>query len=136
MSQVFLKNKGFTLIELMVVVAIVGILASIALPAYNESVRKSKRAEAAAAMANLALRFERCFTESNSYTGTNCPAEGDQNTENDYYTVTVARGATTYTLSADPDFTDDRCGIMGLDETGQKKVNNGSTDSDDVAYCW
>lgn len=130
------RSRGFTLIELMVVVAIVGVLAAVALPAYNESVRKSKRTEAAAAMANLALRFERCFTESNSYEGANCPAVGDVNTESDFYTITVARAATSYTLSAEPDFTDTRCGIMGLNQAGQKTVKDGSTDSADVAYCW
>lgn len=61
------RTAGFTLIELMIVVAIVGILAAIAYPSYIDSVRKGRRAEGRAAIANLLQQQERFFTQNNRY---------------------------------------------------------------------
>lgn len=64
------RNAGFTLIELMVAVAIVGILVRLAYPAYTQSVLKSHRAEAKSALLDLAAREERYFSTTNTYTST------------------------------------------------------------------
>ena len=63
------KNGGFTLIEVMVVVAIIAILASIAYPAYTSSILKGKRAEARTALAELMQQQERHLTQTNCYLG-------------------------------------------------------------------
>lgn len=62
-----IKSQGFTLIEIMIVVAIVAIIASIAYPSYQDSVRKSRRSDATAALAEAAAMQERIYSETNSY---------------------------------------------------------------------
>lgn len=92
-------QEGFTLIEMMIVVAIIGILASIAVPAYNEYVENGRAAEAPATLANLRIQMEQCYQDNRSYTncGAFCaPPSGD---EFFAYDCSV-RTAQTYTLRA------------------------------------
>jgi type IV pilus assembly protein PilE len=110
-------HLGFTLIELMIAVAIIGILASIAYPSYQDSVMKSRREDAKGVLLGLANAMERRFTETNSYVGATNPAAGT------YYTVTIsAPTASSYTLSAAPTGaqTTDKCGTLTLTQTGVK----------------
>lgn len=113
------NSRGFTLIELMVVIAIVGILAAIAIPLFTEQVAKSRRTEASQALGDLSLRQERYRTNNASYgtlaqlnlcgaTATTC------DTASGYYVLRVtAQSATGYTLTATPAGaqTGDRCGV-------------------------
>jgi type IV pilus assembly protein PilE len=69
-KELQMMNKGFTLIELMVVVAIIGILAAVAYPSYTEHVRKTQRGEAAAALMDAAQLVERTYSQTGAYAGT------------------------------------------------------------------
>lgn len=95
-------QKGFTLIELMIVIAVIGIIASIALPAYTGYIKKGKAAEATSNLADLRIKMEQCFQDTRDYTNAACaalcaPASGAK-----YFTYSCspASTATTYTLSA------------------------------------
>ncbi len=95
-----MQSKGFTLIEIMIVVAILGIITAIAYPSYIEQVRKGNRSEAKTALLGLAQKMERCFTQYNAYDNANCPTSA-QTTENGFYQLTVSTTSTTYTLTAE-----------------------------------
>jgi type IV pilus assembly protein PilE len=144
-----LKAAGFTLIELVIVVAIIGILAAIAYPSYQDSVRKSRRADAKAALLELAHFMERNYTAANRY---DKDASGsDINTAAFPYTQTPREGTSksydlslsavaqnSFTLSATPisgsGQTADPCKTLSLASTGAKSVSNNATLS--ATECW
>lgn len=120
--------EGFTLIELMVVIAIVAIIAAIAIPSYTEQVRKGRRADAARSVGQLQLDLERWRAENPSYA--NCtPAPCGSGTyptlpTSDYYTITLAdQGTTAYTITATPAGVQnpDRCGNLVANLSDKKK---------------
>lgn len=89
------KQKGFTLIELMIVVAVIGILASIAMPAYNDYVTRGKLVEGTSALADGRIRMEQFFQDNRTYAGGPCPAA----TTNFTY-VCNGLSTTTYLITA------------------------------------
>lgn len=114
------RQNGFTLIELMIVVAVVAILAAIALPAYQEYIKRSQRAEARAAILQAEGWLERFYTENNRYNEgtastnsrfatmfTNVPSTGPAR-----YTISLVVDTSSYTITATPTGTmsDDYCG--------------------------
>lgn len=122
------KQKGFTLIELMIVVAIIAILAAVAYPSYQDSVTKARRSDAKADLVTLANFMERYFSENYQYNQSNAtppvavtlPA----GVASDFYDYDFASlGANTFTLQAAPtgaQATADACGTLTLDHTGVK----------------
>ena len=143
-------QTGFTLIELLVVVAIVGLLVRIAYPSYQDSVLKSKRADAKASLSQLANWMERYYTANGCYTAlvssacvttsttaptlpfTTSPQSGTAN-----YTLSVSAVTfSTFTLTATPNTnTADPCGSLSLDSTGAKTISGTNTNYS-ANYCW
>ena len=122
-----MKNtQGFTMIELMIVVAIIAIISAIAYPSYQESVRKANRADAMDTILDTAQRLERCFTSYGSYNHASCPVQaGDSiNSTHDHYEVAVTSTASTYSLTATPltdqQLADAKCTSFTITNTGQK----------------
>jgi type IV pilus assembly protein PilE len=136
------QAAGFTLIELMIVVAIVGILSAIALPSYRQYVLKANRQDAQAILMETSQFMERYFTTNNAYTGSTDAAllanvsavspKGSSGTGVKYnITFSVARTDSAYTLKAtraNGQVNDSTCGDLTLSNTG---VQTPST-----AGCW
>ena len=141
------RARGFTLIEMMIVVAVVAILAAIALPSYQSYIRKARRVDAKNAVLDMASRQERFFSINNKYSLT--PADvgmasrpvAVNSSGASYYslnwTVTAAAGATPagFTATATPtgaQLADTTCGAFSVNQAGVQTISG----SGSVSECW
>jgi type IV pilus assembly protein PilE len=135
------KETGFTLIELMIVVAVVAILAAVAYPSYQAQVRKGRMGQAQADMLELAQFMERCFAANNNYVGCNLPFTSSPRTGTAYYTIALTHpGApprTSFLLTAtrNPAGGQDQqiCGTLTLNQAGAKTFSGTGVTA---AQCW
>ena len=132
--------RGFTLIELMIVVAVVALLAVVAFPSYQEAVRKARRTEAKAALSEAAQLMERYLTEKGTYATATLGTTGDppgiyrDRSENGHYALSLSnQSASTFTLSAVPQGSQaaDDCGTYTLTQRGERGVSGRTP-----AECW
>lgn len=146
-SKKMLFLSGFTLIELMITVAIISILAAIAYPSYTSQIARGKRADARVQLSSAQQWMEKFFSENYSYSADSAgnatttafnaqpfsrsPRVGEGSAA---YTVTVTPTATAYTLTAAPiaggSMATDTCGTFTLTNTGRRGA------SGDVLTCW
>ena len=123
------NNKGFTLIELMIVVAIIGILAAVAYPTYTDSVIKGKRADGVEGLLFEAARLEEYYLNNDSYNG--AVVSRTQSSDQHYnMTVVIPPDGFSYTVTATPVITDAQCTTLSLDSLGRRTWTGSS------ANCW
>lgn len=143
------KQQGFSLMELMIVVVIVGIIATIAFPSYQEQMRNTRRADCSGALASFGNAMERYYTVNNTYEGAGpagadtgaptifpntCPIDGGTPTYN--LTIQAANGST-FEVRAAPTGVQayDKCGTLTLTNTGRKNITGAATGMT-PEKCW
>jgi type IV pilus assembly protein PilE len=126
---------GFTLIELMIVVAVVAILAAVAYPGYQDYVRKARRAQAKADLVEYAQLAERFHTTNNTYVNFGLPVNQSPREVGSTARYTLAINATqsTFTITATAEGTQasDTCGNLSLNQAGVKTNSSGA-----LSECW
>ena len=133
------NSRGVSLIEVVIAIAVLGILLGVGLPSYRAQLAKARRADGRAALVAVAQRMDRFYAERGTYVGATLGSSGlyPSKSEQGFYTLAIsAQSATAYALTAAPtgSQTGDACGTLGYNEQGQQSVGNDATLN--VALCW
>jgi len=139
---------GYTLIEMLVVVTIIGLLTAVAVPSYRQYVLRAKRADATTALLRLAAMQERFYIQNNAYASNAEMAAappaglGMSGTERGYYTLSISSAnlTTGYTATATVDaggeqHDDSECVTFSITESGQRSAATGGG-ADNTERCW
>ncbi|BBW92157.1 type IV minor pilin protein PilE [Pseudoalteromonas sp. PS1M3] len=134
------KQRGFTLIELMIAVAIVGIIAAVAVPNYTEYVKRASRAEAASALLDAANKQEQYFVDNRAYSTSFSDLGIQSKTENGHFELTInVVNSNEFTITAKPIAGavkgDADCTSLTINDVGLKGAT-GSKGDTDINYCW
>jgi type IV pilus assembly protein PilE len=137
-----MRNKGFTIIELMVALAILGVLAAIAVPAYLGYTKRANRSDATRTMTVDAQALERCYSQNFTYASCTGAAPGTSASAQGYYNVTIAVATTptaSYTITAvpatSPQTSDSSCQTFTLNNQGTQYASDGSGNTT-TSTCW
>lgn len=133
------QNAGFSLIEVLIIIAILGILTAIVIPNHNSQTSKARRTDAKIALMESASSLEKCFVLHNQYNHASCesfPASGTDlvySAEGHYQIIATNLTATSFTLTAtpatnSPQTGDSRCATFSITSTGAKTATNSD--------CW
>ena len=140
-------TRGFSLIELMVAVAVVGLLGAVAYPSYTDSITKSKRASAKACLSTFAIHMERFYATNMRYDkdtdgddialpALECSSAQNTGEHYSYSLVSADLSATSFTLQAAPKGVqakrDIKCATLGLSHTGAKSASG----TGGTSHCW
>jgi len=146
------RSRGFTLIELMIVVAIIAVLATIAYPSYTSYITKTRRNAATTCLSEYANYMERYYTTNLRYDqdsnntaialpGLDCAA-ASQTGDSYGYAFAATPAQTTYKILATPvtgsaqAARDTTCGVLGIDQSGQRYYKSTLTDQTGLGTCW
>lgn len=133
------RQRGFTLVELMIALAVLALLAGMAYPAYNEHVARSRRADAKQSLVELAQKLERFYTERGTYVGASLGGSGlyPGSSRGGYYSLAItAQTADGFTITATPTGAQasDACATFTYNQLGEQGV--GPAASLSAAKCW